>query len=108
MIRPWLHIALHFLVPALVARWAYPQRFWMAFLVMSATIVIDLDHLLAWPVYDPDRCSIGFHPLHTWPAWLVYVALLYPRKTCWLGIGLCIHMLLDALDCAMMRGGWEF
>ena len=30
--------------------------------------LIDLDHLLADPVYAPDRCSIGFHPLHTAPA----------------------------------------
>jgi hypothetical protein len=108
MIRPWLHIALHFIVPGLAARWVAPQRFWAAFGVMSATILIDLDHLLASPVYDPDRCSIGFHPLHTWPAWLVYLCLLYPRKTRWLGCGLCIHMLLDALDCAMVRGGLDF
>ena len=36
--------------------------------------VVDLDHLLAEPVYDAARCSIGFHPLHTWPAMIAYAA----------------------------------
>ena len=30
-----------------------------------ATMLVDLDHLLATPLYNPDRCSLGFHPLHT-------------------------------------------
>ena len=70
---------------------------------MIATMLVDLDHLLAQPMYDPNRCSIGFHPLHTWPAILVYVALTWPKKTRWLGLGLLIHMALDGLDCAWMR-----
>ena len=28
---------------------------------MLTTMLIDLDHLLANPVFDPDRCSINFH-----------------------------------------------
>ena len=35
-----------------------------AYTVMISTMLVDLDHLLANPVYDPQRCSIGFHPLH--------------------------------------------
>ena len=31
---------------------------------MLATMVVDLDHLLADPILDPQRCGIGFHPLH--------------------------------------------
>jgi hypothetical protein len=34
--------------------------------------------------------GFGFHPLHTWPAILVYVGLLYFPKTRLLGIGLVI------------------
>ena len=34
---------------------------------MMATMLVDLDHLFADPIYDPDRCSIGFHPLHQYP-----------------------------------------
>lgn len=69
---------------------------------MSATILIDLDHLLADPIYDPNRCSIGFHPLHTYPAILVYIGLLFSKKTRVIGIGLIIHILLDQLDCILM------
>ena len=31
---------------------------------MIATMLVDIDHLLATPIYDPLRCSIGYHPLH--------------------------------------------
>jgi hypothetical protein len=64
-------------------------------------MIVDIDHLFANPIYDPLRCSIGFHPLHTWPAILVYLGLLYFSKTRLLGIGLVIHMLLDAGDCVL-------
>ena len=66
---------------------------------MLATMLVDLDHLLASPVYDPTRCSIGFHPLHQWPAILVYALIVLVRPLRLLGIGLLIHMLLDGLDC---------
>jgi hypothetical protein len=65
-------------------------------------MLVDLDHLLADPVYDPGRCSIGFHPLHTWPAIAVYAAMTIPRPTRLVGLGLIIHMALDGLDCLML------
>jgi len=64
-----------------------------------ATMVVDVDHVLAVPIYDPDRCSIGFHPLHGLFPIIVYSAMCLPRKTRLIGIGLIIHMLLDAIDC---------
>jgi hypothetical protein len=70
---------------------------------MIATMLIDLDHLLAHPVYDPQRCSIGFHPLHTLPAMIFYAVLVFPKPTRLIGIGLLIHMALDAIDCGVMR-----
>ncbi len=100
--REYIHMALHFMVPLAVAGIAYRKQFWKALLVMLATMLVDLDHLLAQPIFDPCRCSIGFHPLHTWPAIVVYVALaLYPR-TRLVGLGLVIHMALDQVDCWMM------
>ncbi len=102
MLRPIIHILLHFLVPGLVARVAWREQWRRAWVVMVATMVVDLDHLLADPLYDPDRCSIGFHPLHTWPAWIVYALLCVYPKTRWVGVGLVIHMLLDAVDCVWM------
>lgn len=68
---------------------------------MMATMAVDLDHLLAVPMYDPNRCSIGFHPLHSYYAIGVYVILLFFPKTRLVGIGLVIHMILDYIDCFM-------
>jgi len=62
-------------------------------------MVVDLDHLLANPVYDPLRCGIGFHPLHSYLAIVVYLAMVIFPKIRILAIGLIIHMLLDSFDC---------
>lgn len=107
-----MHIALHFLVPLLTALAFYGQRWRMAAGIMVATMVVDADHLLADPVYDPERCSIGFHPLHTTPAIALYVVLaILPllagrhgaalRVPQLIGMGLVIHMALDGLDCVV-------
>lgn len=102
-IRPLFHLLLHFAVPAAAARLAWPRQFLKAWIVMSATMLIDLDHLLADPVYDPDRCSIGYHPLHQYPMIALYaLAAMWPR-TRLIGIGLLIHMFLDGADCAWMK-----
>lgn len=71
---------------------------------MMAGMLIDLDHLLADPIYDAGRCSIGFHPLHTTLPIAVYALLLIPPKTRLFGVGLCIHIALDAVDCYAMAG----
>ena len=56
-----LHLALHVLVPLLVALAFYRARWRQTLLILVATMLVDLDHLVADPIYDPDRCSIGFH-----------------------------------------------
>lgn len=103
MIRTTIHLVLHAAVPAVAARAVYRDRWRTAWLVMMATMVVDLDHLLATPVFDPNRCSIGFHPLHTWPAVAGYVLLTAWPKARWVGLGLLIHMALDLIDCWWMR-----
>ncbi|MEM7079358.1 MAG: DUF6122 family protein [Pseudomonadota bacterium] len=101
-----LHLMLHFAVPLGVA-WLTRGKAWLyPFLWMMAGMAIDLDHLLADPIYDPLRCSIGFHPLHTMLPMLLYIALLIPARTRWLGAGLCIHILLDSADCYVNQGVW--
>ena len=47
---------------------------------MIATMLVDVDHLLASPIYAPNRCSINFHILHTYYAMGVYVLLLYLKN----------------------------
>lgn len=101
--RAALHLLLHLVVPAAAARLWFRPRWRRAWLIMLATMLVDLDHLLARPIYAPDRCSIGFHPLHTAPAIAAYAALLLPSPTRLVGLGLLIHMALDGVDCALMQ-----
>ena len=100
--RAILHLLLHVAVPALIAWLFFRDRFLRAWALMLLGWIIDIDHLLADPIYAPGRCSIGFHPLHTWPAVGVYAALMVPRRTRWFGTGLVIHIVLDAIDCVLM------
>lgn len=72
--RALVHLLLHAAVPALLAALFWRRRFLQAWGWMLLGWLIDLDHLLADPIYVPDRCSIGFHPLHTTPAIVVYGA----------------------------------
>jgi hypothetical protein len=101
-IRPVFHLFLHAAVPLAVALLFFRPRWKRAWLIMLATMLVDLDHLLADPIYDPGRCSIGFHPLHTYPMIAIYVLMTLPRPTRLVGVGLVIHMALDAIDCWVM------
>ena len=94
-----MHLALHFLVPLIVARVSFQPNWKFAYTVMIATMVVDIDHLLADPIYDAGRCSIGFHPLHSPILIAVYCGLSAVRKFRLVGIGLVIHMVLDGIDC---------
>jgi hypothetical protein len=93
------HVVLHFLVPAIIAALFYRKMLLKAWLIMIATMIVDLDHLLANPMYDPNRCSIGFHPLHSYLAVVIYVGLLFFPRVRLIAIGLVIHMALDYADC---------
>lgn len=99
ILRPGIHLIFHFIIPGIVARWAFAERWKNAWLIMVLTMVVDFDHFLAVPVYDPSRCGIGFHPLHSYLAIIVYLGLTAISKTRMVGLGLLIHMALDGLDC---------
>ncbi|MEM1217060.1 MAG: DUF6122 family protein, partial [Bacteroidota bacterium] len=76
LLQPIVHYSLHFLAPGAIA-WLFFRSNWrQVWLIFLATMLIDLDHLLADPIFDPERCSIGFHPLHSYPAIGLYVLLL--------------------------------
>ena len=70
---------------------------------MVATMLVDLDHLLADPVFDPNRCSIGFHVLHSYYAISVYVVMLFFPWVRIIAVGLLFHMLTDYQDCLWME-----
>ncbi len=103
MPRSIIHLSLHFIVPFVIARWKYTERWAYACFIMVATMIVDMDHLTADPVFDPNRCSIGFHPLHSYVAIGVYVLLTFLPKTRLIGIGLLIHMVLDGIDCIFLK-----
>lgn len=94
------------MVPAIVAAIAFRKQWWRAYLIMVATMLVDLDHLLASPIYDPGRCSIGFHPLHQPVLIAVYAAGCFFKATRLPALGLVIHMILDAIDCQTTNGIW--
>jgi hypothetical protein len=82
------------------SRWKTP------YLIMIATMAVDIDHVLADPIYDPMRCSIGFHPLHGLFPIAFYSGLCLVPKTRLVGVGLVIHMALDSIDCMTTNGVW--
>ena len=101
-----LHLLLHLLVPLGIALAAYKPSWLRSYAVLMAGMLIDLDHLLANPIYDPNRCSIGFHPLHQSIPIAIYILALAHPKTRLPAIGLCVHIVLDALDCQYTNGIW--
>lgn len=101
MLSDILHYTLHFLAPGLFAWLLYRDQWKRIWLILLATMLVDLDHLLATPIFDPNRCSIGFHPLHTYPAMAAYAVMLIFPKTRIVGIGLLFHMFTDGVDCVL-------
>jgi hypothetical protein len=93
------HLALHFIVPLSIAFLIFKKNWKLPYLIMVATMLVDLDHLFASPIYDANRCSIGFHPLHQYWFIGIYLLMSFFSKTRIIAVGLIIHMALDALDC---------
>ena len=102
MLQPILHYGIHFGLPLLIALLFFKSKWKIAYLIMLSGLLIDLDHLLAQPMFDPNRCSLNFHPLHSYYAIAIYVGLTIFKKTRILGIGLIIHIFADMMDCLWM------
>lgn len=101
ILRHSIHYGSHFVLPFVLSRLLWKDHWLKAGLIILATVVIDADHLLADPVFDPDRCGFNFHPLHTWWAALAYAGLLalpwWQARAA--GLGLLVHLATDAQDC---------
>lgn len=102
--RPVVHWSFHLLVPFLFGRLFWKEHWWQAGLIMLGTMLIDVDHVFADPVFDPNRCSIGFHPLHTAWAAIAYAGLtLAPSwKLRAIAVGCLWHLVTDGIDCFLM------
>ncbi|SDY83763.1 hypothetical protein SAMN04488069_11535 [Hymenobacter psychrophilus] len=98
-----VHYSLHFLFPAVLALVLFPAMWQAAYLMMLATMLMDLDHLLAKPIFDPLRCSVGYHPLHSFYAIPVYALLLLLPALQPVAVGLLFHLFTDTVDCL-----WNF
>lgn len=97
-----IHYSLHLLFPGLIAWFLFRKKWKKAWLIMIATMLVDLDHLFAIPLFDPTRCSIGFHPLHSYYAITIYFVMAFFPKARIVAVGLLFHMLTDYLDCLWM------
>lgn len=103
LLQPILHYSGHFLAPFLIAALFWRDDWKRMGTVVAAAILIDIDHLLATPMFDPNRCSIGFHPLHTAWAAALYGALLWVSNK-WMrafAAGCLWHLVVDSGDCMM-------
>ena len=108
-----IHILSNILLIGLIYLFDKDVRMWFkkdkqSFLYLCLSIfgsnIIDIDHLLANPIYDPARCSINFHPLHSWymmPLWAIglFVKNKFVRYFC---LSVLLHLLLDWFDCLLM------
>jgi len=94
-----VHYFLHFIFPGFIAWFCYREKWISTYIIFIATMLVDLDHLTATPVYQACRCSIGFHPLHSYIACGVYALMLFFKRTRIIAIGLLMHMATDGLDC---------
>lgn len=103
MLRHFVHYSLHWLLPFAFARLFWQENWRKAGLIMVGTMLIDLDHLLADPVFDAGRCSVGFHPLHSKWAAMAYVGVLAIPSWKWraIGAGCLWHLGTDSIDCLL-------
>ena len=102
MLQHLIHYSLHFLVIGVIAYY-YDRKNWKKYwLILLSTMLVDLDHLFATPIFDPERCSVGFHYLHSEIAIIVYLLgmiFIKDKIIRLIFIGLFFHMLTDVIDC---------
>jgi hypothetical protein len=105
LLQSFTHYFLHFIAIGAIA-WFYDKKNWKKnWLILLATMAVDLDHIFADPLFDPMRCGIGYHPLHSKLAILTYfLGVIFTKNKILrlIFIGLLFHMLTDFTDCLWM------
>lgn len=103
LMQTFVHYFLHFGFPWIIAFVFFRKDWKTVCLILLATMLVDIDHLFANPIFQASRCSINFHFLHTYYAMLFYLLLLFMRRPFRIiGIGLLFHMFTDFVDCMYM------
>ena len=101
--QTFIHYFLHLGFPLIIAFGFFRKDWKKVYLILLATMLVDLDHSLASPNFEANRCSINFHPLHSYYAMLAYLILFFfPKPFKIIAIGLLFHMFTDLIDCLMM------
>ena len=95
----FIHYFFHLAFPLFIAYFFYKNNWKRSYVILLLTMLVDVDHLWATPIFEACRCSINFHPLHTYIAMAFYCILLFPVKTRLIAIGLLLHMITDYIDC---------
>lgn len=104
MLQSLVHYSLHFLFPGLVAYVFFREKNWkQVWLILLATMLVDIDHVFAVPLFEANRCSINFHPLHSYIAIGIYAVLFFTKPLRIVALGLLLHMATDFIDCIWMR-----
>jgi hypothetical protein len=94
-----IHYSLHFIIPLLFSLYFFKGKWKKIYLIFLLSMIVDLDHLLANPIFSEGRCSINYHPLHSYIAIAFYFVGLFFKKTRILSAALLFHMLTDYIDC---------
>ena len=99
-LREFVHYFLHIIFPAVIAYMFFRKEWKKAYLMMLATMLVDVDHVFANPIFDPNRSSIGFHPLHSYPMIALYFLGVIFLKGNYkiIAVGLLFHMFTDFQD----------
>ncbi len=101
--QTFIHYFIHLGFPFFIAFFFFNKNWKITYFILLATMLVDLDHLLADPIFQANRCSIGFHYLHSYYAIAFYCILLFLKKPFRIiGIGLLLHMFTDLIDCLFM------
>jgi hypothetical protein len=103
IIRFIVHYGMHFLVPGIIAYVFFRKNWKKVWIIFILAMLIDVDHLFATPLFDANRCSINYHPLHTYYAIAFYIVLLIPKQTRIVAIALLYHILTDYIDCLWIK-----
>lgn len=102
-----MHYGIHFIVPLFIAYFFFKEHRLKAAIILLAGIIIDIDHVIATPIFDTMRCSINFHPLHSYWAIGIYTVMVFYKKTRLWGIAFLIHILADIVDCLFIGGNFD-
>jgi len=102
MLQPFVHYGIHFIGPLLVALIFFKKQWKSAYFIMLLGMLIDVDHLMANPIFDANRCSINYHILHSYYAIVTYLILALLKPTRLIGLGLVIHIIADGVDCSFI------